>query len=448
MSNAALEEISTATISSSQRSRLFSLKPYDFGGPNQESLLSYLNRLSYAHGVNPRLLVKYVLAEQNPRIAQIATKAFYQTLSGTMNGLGFYAEVFSDALQSATTRQDLGNLTLLKWKDLFPPNGQALLARHPQWCPGCLYDWGRDTSIGTPFPLAWSFELFQYCPTHHSRLEDQCRSCGSKQDFLPSYPNPGYCQCCKTWLGHSTVKGAATSSHLWISKAITDMVCSKLTTDLKPNIESFRMILKEQISIRAQGKRTAFCQAIGLKEFAVSGWLNKGQRPSAPQFLTVCHGLGVTPTEIFQRNPPENAVLSCKLSTNLLKRKQKPKPTLFERKNWLTIIKVELVSNAPRSVSMLAQALGVSRSCLRYWLPGPCSALKQHHEQFVKHRAVARKAQEIKTVESITLGLIAAGHSLSRRTLDRALRKEGLTTSRKHIRNHIKLPTEESAPYL
>lgn len=419
------------------RTELFRPEPLGVGTAHQESLLSYLVRVSHAHGVNPRLLVKYVLAEHTPRIAQIATKAFFQTLSGTINGLSSYAETFADVFCALTLRPELRQLTMLPWKGLFPHNGQGLLARRPRWCPICLNEDGQGIQ-GTPIPLAWALEPYRVCVTHGVRLEDRCHVCGAKQNFLPSYPDPGYCRHCRSWLGHQARPQDVSDFHVWVARAIVDIIASGSNQSVDLSLDVFRRFLVEQISRQTGGNRTAFCRAVGLGDFAVSGWINKQQRPSLVQFLTLCRGLQVLPTEVFAECPAESGpAYRHTPSARLLDREPCPRPPFARRQAWKQFIEAELASGSPRCVNQLAKSLGVSSTCLRYWFPVLCKALSDQSRKAARERSSLRQRKEVAVLEDIVAATRLNGGVVSRRKVDQLLREKGLTISRPHLRKAL-----------
>lgn len=130
------------------RSVLFKLEPLGIGTNQQESLLSFLVGTSRAHAVGPRRLVREVLSRHDPSIATLPSSAFFQRLSGTINGLGVHAETFVRIFERLTGHKALSHLTMLPWRNLLPRNGNGLLARHPRWCPACLQTMIADDQIG------------------------------------------------------------------------------------------------------------------------------------------------------------------------------------------------------------------------------------------------------------------------------------------------------------
>lgn len=113
------------------RSVLFALSPLGTGTSDQESLVSLIIRTSRAHLLNPRHLIAKEFVNAEPATGKLAT-AFFRKDGRTVSGFGQYAELFVSAMSQLTGRQNLHHMTLLPWKDVFPHNGQGLLAPHPQ----------------------------------------------------------------------------------------------------------------------------------------------------------------------------------------------------------------------------------------------------------------------------------------------------------------------------
>lgn len=177
------------------RSRLFSLPPVGTGTSQQESLISLIVRTAYAHSVNPRGLIGKVFPAAEPTISELSYSTFFTRYAGTINGLGRYAELFVAAMEKLTGQARLRHLTMLPWQELFPHNGQGLLARHPRWCPVCLFQ-QRLRGEETVIPLIWSLEAVQICHRHRRYLESQCPHCGRRQPFVPRHPDLAVCDYC------------------------------------------------------------------------------------------------------------------------------------------------------------------------------------------------------------------------------------------------------------
>lgn len=392
-------ECSTKT---QERSKLFLLQPIGDGTVKQESLLSFLMRTSHAHAVNPRLLIKKVLAQDVPALAGVVTSAaFFQTLVGTANGLGQYAEIFASVMARLTGQSSLRHLTLLPWQDLFSYNGQGLLARHPRWCPVCLYEQNLRGD-GTAFPLLWSMEMYLICTTHKVLLEHRCPSCGANQYFIPRHPDLSICCHCGKSL--ACIRSRQTHPHFqsWVAEAVSDMVARQSAGELTISLERFKEFVHGSVAAQTGGNRAAFCRSLGFNDYAVNGWLNKNQRPSITQFLTLCYGLGTMPTDVFDGFPPVLQASELHLPPGKLKhRKIRPRPMEGQLAEWKKFLASSLASGDGKSVSVIAKELDVGPGCLRYWFTELCKQLSEQSRTIGKLQSQAHRTQQCALVKRV-----------------------------------------------
>jgi transposase-like protein len=421
-----------------ERSTLFSLQPIGVGTPHQESLLSFLVRTSHAHAVNPRLLIREIFPQGEAAIARLPSAAFFQREIGTINGLGQYAQIFVSAMERLTGRHDLHGLTMLQWQALFPHNGQGLLARHPRWCPACL-DQQRREEGESSFPLVWSLEAYQVCETHLVPLECRCSSCGKMQPYIPSFPDLSICAYCRMSLGGIRSPVEQTDFKVWVSGAIGDMVARQSIQSIKPKRERFHEFVREQITAHAGGNRTAFCRAVGLNDFGVSGWLNKGARPSFSQFLTVCYGTHTMPMDIFlDAGLPTTPTALMSPAEKLKERAAIPRLDYIRRATTEQVLREHLDLISGESVSAIAKKLGVGRTCLRYWFPELCEMLSEQHQRIANNRSQNRRRQQCVLVEEVMARIQAEGSSPTKRKVNMLLQIKGITLSQPHLMNAYK----------
>ncbi|MFT3849811.1 MAG: TniQ family protein [Propionivibrio sp.] len=417
------------------RSRLFSLAPDGIGTPYQEGLLSLLVRTSCSHAINPRLLIRYVFPEADATIDRIPTAAFHQHLAGTMNGLGSYAERFVSAMEKLTGNSDLRHLTLLPWQNLFPHNGQGLLARHRQWCPVCLHE-QRQRGDMTTFPLVWSFETYRICRSHSVPLEQCCPCCGKKQAFIPPYPDLGICSQCRQPLGVPRPPQDGIGFQMWIAGAIENMVAHQTTSGLAPTLNRFLDFLKEQVSVHTGGNRAAFCRALGLNEFAISGWLNKGERPSITQFLTVCYGTKTMPSEIFRRSQPPTSLPSlCSPTEKIRVRKSNPRLDSSRRATLKRVLQKHLNVGGMQSVAAIANQVGVGKTCLRYWFPDLCKSLSADSRAATQRKSEAQREEQQRLVRRVIQRIAISGDYVSYRRVAKLIGPKRSSLSEEHLRN-------------
>lgn len=422
------------SITTPARSRLFSLAPDAVGTPDQEGLLSLLVRTCHAHAVNPRLVIRDIFPEAELGIGSIPTAAFYQRLAGTMNGLSKYAEESVAAMEKLTGRTDLRSLTMLPWQDLFPHNGQGLLTRHRRWCPVCLHEHRLRGDVAT-LPLIWSLETCSICSHHSVPLEHCCPSCGKAQPFVPSYPDLGICSHCRQPLGGVRAPQEISGFQRWIAEAVGGMVERQSAEGLSPSLRRFRQFLIEQVKAHTDGNRAAFCRALGLNEFAISGWLNKGERPSITQFLTICYGTRTMPVEVFgdSQSPTEIPAL-CSPHEKIRNRRACPRLDPNRQADLQHKMQNLLSIGEGQSVSAIANEAEVSRTYLRYWFPDLCKSLSLQSRAAAHRKSENRRMQQQRLVRKMIRRIAESGSHISYRRVAKLLKRENLSLSEEHVR--------------
>lgn len=419
------------------RTMLFSLAPVRLGEPMQESLLSFLVRTSRAHAVNPRRLVGDILAEIDPAIGALVYAGFFKRLAKTMNGGGQYAERFAAVLERTTGVKVLRRLTLLPWRDLFPLNGQGMLADRPQWCPGCLLAQYRE--VGERYvPLAWTFAAFKVCPTHGGRLERRCPHCGRYQSFIPRYPDVGICSECGKFLVTDAVLSATshtppTDLERWAADAVLSMIARQASFSTLPTVDDFRIFVTTAVDKETAGNRSAFCRKIGLPGRALNGWLMKGERPSMAQFLNLCYRLGVSPARIGDVNECEVVAVSSFSMDQIERRRRCPRLTPEQRREIRDRLAAYLFEMSCPPVSRIAADLNVSARCLRYWFPDLCASLSERARVAQREGSATHQARQSSRVGEIVRQLRQAGRYPSRRQVNMILRQESMSLAQPHL---------------
>lgn len=429
--NFSLDEDSQAAVHAPPRSALFSLPPAGLETPQQESLLSLLVRTSRAHAVSPRRLIGKVFSKAMPAIGKLDYSTFYRSLAGTVNGMGLYAGLFVSAMEDLTGRPGLDCLTLLPWKEVFPHNGQGLLARHPRWCPVCLYQQRLLGQVAT-FPLVWSVEPYKACLEHACLLEDRCPHCSKTQPYLPRYPDQGICSHCRKPLTGIRHPAALTEFQSWACKAVADMVLHQSDAGMSICIDRFRRFVEEQVSTVAGGNRAAFCKALGFHDRGLNGWLKKGERPSITHLLSLCYGLNVMPTEVFGASWTQTTPLRL-LPGRLKDRNACPRVPPEHRQKIQEHLIALLDANDPLPVSKIAASLGLTRSYLRYWFPELYARLTKRFKAAVRARSREHQDRQSSRVAEVVKQIKAVKEYPSRRRVNRMLRKEGMSLALPHL---------------
>lgn len=423
-----------------ERSRLFALTPVESPPEQRESLISLLIRTSRAHSVNPRRLIAGVLAQVAPEIEPLVYPGFFKRLAGTINGQGKYASLFVRVLEELTGQRGLSRLTLLPWKDLFPHNGQGMLARHPRWCSACLLE-QRRSKEDIYFPLLWSLEPYQHCTIHSHPLDDCCPHCGKRQPFLPRYPDQAICQNCLRSL--ITIPAPAAGDEelavapfdVWVAKVLGDMVARHDDPGFAPSVGQFHTTVKSVVEATTGGNRAAFCRAIGFKHFALKNWMSKGERPSVTQFLALSYAVQVSPLDLVSGSPSlcpipySELLLPGKLKT----RKRRQRIDSSRRSSIEKWLDEELGSEEALPVSSIAKRWGLTTRYLRYWFPDLCAQITAHYKESLRQSSASRLAAQIQRVREVVRELRDGNRYPSRRMVNAMLRKDRASLVRRSL---------------
>lgn len=436
------------------RSRLFSLPPVGVGSTQQESLISLLVRTAYAHSVNPRELIGKVFPAAEPAISELAYSTFFTQYAGTINGLGRYAELFMAAMEKLTGQAGLRHLTMLAWQDLLPHNGQGLLARHPRWCPVCLFQ-QRLQGEETVIPLIWSLEAVQICMTHRRHLDSQCPHCGRRQPFIPRYPDLAICDYCRQSLvadpalsGNSGRKSPGKLDY-WVAEAVGDMLARQSESGFSPTAVRFRAFVLEAVAASADGNRAAFCRAIGLRGDALNGWINKDERPSMSQLLKVCYGVKVMPSDVCLMAGEGQGRNALRASAGALKNRAPcPRLTPDRRAELEVFVRARLIAPECPPVSAIAAEMGVASRCLRYWFPELCRLLTARYREGAGQRSAEHRAKQCLRVAGLVRQLREAGEYPSFRKVNALLRHEGMSLVQPHLHDAYRAAMGQAMPIM
>ena len=366
----------------------------------------------------------------NPVISKLAYGKFFRELAGTMNGLGRYAEIFVSTTEQLTGQTGLNELTMLPWKDFLPFNGQALLSRHPKWCPVCLDQQHYDAQ-GTVFPIAWALEPYQVCPEHDCSLEDRCPHCGKHQPFMPRFPDQGICEYCHSHLADIPPRENASTFQLWIANAIGDLIMRQSPPDFMPSLDHFRGFVKNQVQDLTGGNRAKFCRSIGLNARALNGWLGKAERPSFSQLLALSYGLDIMPVDIFSAERTSHTLRP--LPAKIKDRAPTPKLSYQRKKDLEQILKTHVKDETSRSVMEIAKSLDLNPAALRYWFPDLCTKLSIQHKISVKTHSESRQTLQRQLTEGVVTMLLAEGRFPSRRQVNHVLERGHMSLAQPHV---------------
>ena len=411
------------------RTVLYNITPLATNCGLREGLISYLVRLARAHSVRPRELIRLVLAEGHEEIGRLCYNSFYVEYANTINGLGKYARLFSERLNSLTGRQDLDELTMLPWADLIPDQSEGFIARHRHWCPHCIAD--QLAERGEPFdPLVWSLDQYRNCTIHGMPLKSHCPHCGLQQDFIPSLPTLDQCCKCGGSLAEIGSKGCADLSCEALVESLISAPHKAKQRDLQVQFQDeLRRVVNEQYA----GNRAALCRALNWNPWALKGWLDRDQRVSFPKLIELIASYGL---QIPGLGWPKSPKLADNVATGKLNRRSM-RPMLSQAKRSIlqSALQQELLAEVPRCISALANNAGLTRSALRYWFPDECQAIVDLRKGIRGRSALQAKQSRHTALLRAVTDLRRQGLPLTRRAVDREIRAARLSLANPEVRD-------------
>ncbi len=261
------------------RSILAPLHLHGLGTPLVESLASYYCRLADAHQVTGKQLAKvvcndsiYLRSDGLPRLQSID---LYPIEFCAHSGR---TAVLVERLQRLTGADNLVHGTLLRLRGVLSRNQSGSCVERRRWCPICYAQ--REDIVAEP--LAWWVPQITYCPTHGSKLLDQCARCGSYQRNWPVGRARKLCIRCGFELKvHNSARDVPTPWEAWCQARMLEVlehIATPTSQEISPDaVKTFikkvvavasaehrqRPMSKEVEKLRSQGNRwsTIFAMA-------------------------------------------------------------------------------------------------------------------------------------------------------------------------------------------
>jgi hypothetical protein len=409
------------------RSRLFQLEPIGIGTPYVESLTSYLTRLAESHTV---LLGDLVAKQINPIVPKTyQSRDLFCTKhpSGTANSTGIVAKYLLSALKQLTLREDLDNLTLLKWSQVFPQ--RKLIHPIKQWCPACYQE--QHSQSNTVYEqLLWFLKPVKICPLHKIFLECTCPHCYQKLPSLARNSRVGYCNNCEQWLG-STINNELLQTkeqewNLWVATNVGEILAtssciSKIIT--KDKISKSMQICIEQMT---EGNIAAFARLIKSPKNQVWGWNNGKVIPQLNILLKISAFTGLSLLDFLTKDDFKTDYLFD--DTKLVNRR---KTTISKQKFNFSLAEESLkkiLSNSslpPPSMCDVAKQLGYHRRTLTKKFPELCKQISANYLEYQKNSRTQRIKKYCLEVEQVVMTLNSQGVYPSEANVSKLLSKAG-----------------------
>ena len=406
------------------RSRLFQLEPIGIGTPYVESLTSYLTRLAQCHNVLLGDLVAREIKTILPKTYKSKDLFCTKHPSGTANSTGKVAKYLLLALEKLTLRNDLENLTLLKWSPVL--SQRNLINPVKKWCSVCYQEQYEDNK---PIyeQLLWFFKTVDVCPIHQTFLQTSCPHCHQPIPSLARNSRPGYCSHCEQWLGSNQRKNTTPTEDwdLWVANNVGEILAanSRISKPLhKDRISNSFQKCIEQVT---EGNITAFARLTKFSKNQVWEWANGKVTPQLDVLLKISYLMDLSLSDFltkddFKVNYSCTTKLSDKRKTN--RGKQKFNYLLAE-----TSLK-EFVSDSsaiPMSLSAIARQLGYHRRTLTNNFPELCKQISANYLEYKKSLRIQRIKECCLEVEQAVIKLNSEGIYPSEANVSKIISRPG-----------------------
>ncbi|ACK65702.1 TetR family transcriptional regulator [Rippkaea orientalis PCC 8801] len=379
------------------RSRLHHLQPMGIGTPMVESLTSYVTRLAHSHGVHVGTLIYKEIIPCISKTYKTTNLLCLRNQTGAINGCGLLAEDSVQALSELTLYQNLSNLTMLNWKNIFP--NRKLIRNHKAWCPFCYQEWRTNNQIIFD-PLIWQIEVIRLCSIHQYSLQTLCPSCKKSVSVLSPKNQLGYCSNCSNWLGniedylntslsiHTKFKDK--SYFLWIADCLGNLL-SFPSTIKSPSKKQISQIIQAIIHQSTKGNIAEFARWANMPKNTVWMWVKGKSLPQLSRLLALCYLCRV---DLLDSIINEGNITNMILHQKSIPSSVNERPKIF--KNTLNHAQIHAaLSEAfqethPRPMTQVAKRLGISNKVLRRHFPELCKKISQRYLIYKKQSRLER----------------------------------------------------------
>ena len=379
-----------------EHSYLYHLEPIGVGTSGVECLTSYLARLASAHclPVQP-LLIEILAPELEFSKIDRSFSRFFKECACSVNGLGQYAEDFRTTLERLTLREELSQLTMLPWKNIFDPGGKGLNKPYKAWCPSCFREW---TENGAPLyePLIWTLSATRVCGNHGVGLRSACPECGSKQPVLARIVPIGYCSSCGYQLWKDDYErdegeGQQKEWNIWIIEAIGELLSASPSESGRASHKGFQLAVSDVIRHLRIFNTKDLDRAVGFGESTLTQWRRGRGKPRFDYFLLFCFKTGINPIDMLCRSSIE-FLSHCRMPMKGLKISKGRVP---QKQESIQIPELRdeidrvLSSDDTPSLKEFSKRLGVGIGFLRYRFPEESRKIAARYRNWLREKKEA-----------------------------------------------------------
>ncbi|MDR4191479.1 TniQ family protein [Bacillus cereus] len=406
-----------------QYSTLYSLQPKEIGNHRVESLTSYISRLAVEHNFSTGTLINKIIVpnmdkEYLLKSAKSGGNRFYDGAK-SINGYCKNALDFSLVLESLTLRNNLLDLTLMKWKSIMSLRG--LLKKSLFWCPNCIYDCKLKGSQ-IYYPLNWYLSCMRVCLIHNTYLSNICPHCNKTPPILHRSSINGYCPVCKGWLGEYQFSPSIPDMNqdIFNSKNIEELLALD-TTNLKKVSQSLQKLIEEV----SDGNVAEFARLMNIPKVTMWDWVKGERLPSLEGLLRICFQLELSIKQLLTNGKGMFDCAQGKVrekvlpqSNTTISKRRRINPELLQKK-----LEGYIESDETFSLSEVSKRIGYDRKLLYQHCPEQCKRIVESYKKYCEKQSLERKETVASCVQVAVEELMRNDIYPSRRSVEKRLGK-------------------------
>lgn len=387
-----------------ERSHLYNMEPIGIGTIFVQSLTSYVHMLAENHCVTVgTLLIKEIIPTAgNQTLTESLRRGSSRLFPGasfSLNGSGKNATDLSAAIEKLTMRDDLKNLTMLKFGNSIPTIKR--FESHKKWCPVC-YEESIEKGDPVYDPLILCFKAINHCPKHHLPLETTCFYCGHKKiSFIEKNTNNGYCPKCYRWIGmpqdqyadHVNKYHKEQVTLKWDLEAIKSIIEAIPSIQEPPKPVNFTASMIDFIKNSYNGSISSFADDFVFSDSTVEHWCKTKTQPSLKYLAQLAY---------ISETPLADILLKGKFNLpnreRWLEVRNTVRPAFFRRniidkekiRRHLESILTDFEKNDRPSLTKIAQDNGYNRATLYKHFPELCFEISTKYLAYTRVQKTTR----------------------------------------------------------
>lgn len=420
--------------------RLLPRAPFGVGTGRLESLTSLVKRTAGRNSLSVASVVGLLRKVESSSPAEssgTSAQGEYRPLR-LANGGGLVSLNVASALGALTGQANLLNLSLHRWNCHRSAVLVVQVDEHRKWCPAC-YSASASSNEEIFDQLAWTIEGVQVCSMHRVVLESNCAECGGGPfSEITGTEVPGFCPKCYGWLGG--VGRALDFDHdhtakylAWVAECSAQLVAVEGQAQLEV-YAGFPEMIRGLADHHFEGQIAPLARVLGRPKSLVTGWARGQCRPRWGALCQLSYAFHVPMIDLLTGNTGAIAVsVEHRLPLDAVTRKprrRKSSKTKEEIEQFLDQVSAGQRSGI-NSVLRAAEELGMNVKSLRNTVPTRVAALAvtlaERRRALSAHRAAAHEARLVSALPSVVERLRDEGVPLTRRAIEQALGKEGLS---------------------